>query len=177
MNNVIEIARNFRKLARISGVWHGNYPFPVETATTLLTGFKISYAYINRRHHNADSKVSKTQITTSGFLAIAGEKKRIFVDIDAHDFWEYRTRFTIAHELGHYLIGESEQLADWFAAELLMPLAEIKQCGLCTISELSEYFKVTKSAMLCRLKKLKIREKILTIEEVERTDYKKSRKP
>ena len=85
-----------------------------------------------------------------------------------------RRRFTIAHELGHYvlhhaLIGEGitddalyrsrlggplEREANRFAAKLLMPwnlVIELTEKGINTVEALAEKFDVSKSAMSIRL--------------------------
>lgn len=85
-----------------------------------------------------------------------------------------RRRFTIAHELGHYvlhpdLIGDGitddalyrsrlgdpiERQANRFAANLLMPwdlIIESTRSGLDTVEKLAEKFEVSKSAMSVRL--------------------------
>ena len=89
---------------------------------------------------------------------------------------EFRKRFTIAHEIGHYLLHPSEILhydrpdaihyraknvaspqeveANYFAAELLMPEERITSCvesGLRSVSELANKFKVSEGAMSYRL--------------------------
>lgn len=84
----------------------------------------------------------------------------------------YRDRFTIAHELGHLFLehlgeqkelfregtGEAEYEANDFAANLLMPKAEFIECvynnldeeGLCDLGAVSDYFKVSVSAVKTR---------------------------
>ena len=83
-----------------------------------------------------------------------------------------RRRFTIAHELGHLFLehlgeqkelfregtGEEEYEANDFAANLLMPKAEFIECvynnldeeGLCNLDAVSDYFKVSISAVKTR---------------------------
>ena len=85
-----------------------------------------------------------------------------------------RRRFTIAHELGHYVLhrdligngitddalyrsrlsGQIERQANRFAAELLMPwdlIVESTEKGINTMEELAEKFDVSKIAMSIRL--------------------------
>lgn len=75
-----------------------------------------------------------------------------------------RTRFTIFHELGHLVLQhtrplhrggtnksvkpfqDSEWQADQFAAEILMPLEEIKRHGLLTASDIRDHFGVSQPA-------------------------------
>jgi len=93
-----------------------------------------------------------------------------------------RKIFTIAHEMGHYLLHrdyarsanyqvlprkneysseegkpEEEQEADCFAAELLMPACMVKEYrDYATLSELARIFAVSDKAMLNRLKSLRL---------------------
>ena len=85
-----------------------------------------------------------------------------------------RRRFTIAHELGHYVLhhgvigegitddalyrsrlsGPLEREANRFAAKLLMPwnlIIESTEQGINTVKDLAEKFGVSKSAMSIRL--------------------------
>jgi Zn-dependent peptidase ImmA (M78 family) len=87
-----------------------------------------------------------------------------------------RQRFTIAHELGHFLLSHgnsfrdgSEQYsstnydikevqANQFAAEVLMPESAVKffimEKGLSNIDDLARSFNVSQAAMMFRLKNL-----------------------
>lgn len=88
-------------------------------------------------------------------------------------------RFTIAHEICHHLIDRAmpknrtsipadriEKLCNTFAAELLMPAADVQlhakryNYGLTEnyLKQLSDYFEVTPNAMSIRLKELRIPE-------------------
>lgn len=86
-----------------------------------------------------------------------------------------RQRFTMAHELGHYILnhgtkedtlyrnGETdpdEIEANVFAAEILMPTGVIRHLiyeqGITKVSELAEKLWVSESAMIYRLKNLGI---------------------
>ncbi len=88
-----------------------------------------------------------------------------------------RERFTIAHEIGHILwhypkvdiektlfldLGDdnskNEREANVFATELLMPRKEVIKAFYHTqnISELAEFFQVSKQAMSIRLEELKL---------------------
>lgn len=83
-------------------------------------------------------------------------KKTIF---DVPDYGgERRRRFTIAHELGHCLLGHvsgfgsaapapaQERAADSFAAELLAPLAVLKMCCISSAEELVRICGISRSA-------------------------------
>lgn len=87
-----------------------------------------------------------------------------------------RNRFTIAHELGHYVLGhnnvyrdtslswidytgrEEEISANNFAAELLMPEEQIRfymdQVVITDLNKLARIFMVSLEALLIRLKRL-----------------------
>ncbi len=79
-----------------------------------------------------------------------------------------RVRFTIAHELGHFLLGHgsanrenvrsnmamNEVLANRFAAELLMPEMQVKSHLELSSAELCRFFGVSALALEYRLKNL-----------------------
>lgn len=79
---------------------------------------------------------------------------------------ERRRRFTIAHELGHCLLGHVsgfgstahaavlERAADSFAAELLAPLAVLKMCGVGSAEELARVCGISRSAAEIRFTEL-----------------------
>lgn len=89
-----------------------------------------------------------------------------------------RTAFTIAHELGHYILHERENdvywrlqnlnldvqddveetEANWFAASLLMPKSEISKWWKVTkdIEKMSQIFGVSRTAMTYRLEHLNL---------------------
>jgi Zn-dependent peptidase ImmA (M78 family) len=105
-------------------------PVPVESLAEDLLGLQVV----------------RTQMDCSGMLLPA--ERRIFVNADEH---ETRQRFTIAHELGHWICqcleGSAEPIycraqdieteadrarereANVFAAELLMPEDEVRAIG------------------------------------------------
>lgn len=86
-----------------------------------------------------------------------------------------RKRYTIAHEIGHIVLGHFrndklilsrgtlsdeeydviEKEADFFAAEMLMPIPVVKKMGLQKAEEIQEVFRVSKQAALNREKDLK----------------------
>lgn len=85
---------------------------------------------------------------------------------------DYKNRFTIANKLGHLFLenidkkqtifitgtNEQESQANDFAANLLMPKAEFIECvynnldeeGLCNLDAVSDYFRVSISAVKTR---------------------------
>lgn len=93
-----------------------------------------------------------------------------------------RKRFTIAHEIGHFLMHEGESFdlsgignskiereADIFATNLLMPSTMVRKIhnqfrvlstGMDTVSEMAWIFRVSNEAMKLRLSELKMIPKI-----------------
>lgn len=87
-----------------------------------------------------------------------------------------RTRFTVFHELGHFVLQHSKMMgrrsveakayldsewqADQFSAEITMPLRVIKQVGLATPTEIARFFGVSLPAASNRLRNLR-REKAI----------------
>ena len=77
-----------------------------------------------------------------------------------------RQRFSIAHELGHYVLDdgtdgdEREREADIFASRLLAPLCVLHYIGVSSASEISELCKISRSAAEIRMRRLiEIRER------------------
>lgn len=119
--------------------------------------------------------------TSSESIRVFGDGE--FIIYLATDTSPLRDRFTIAHEIGHYLIhypivvekyGKDSQMfatryvdeqdkdlvraeweANWFAASLLMPEVEFRnQWTRSNISKVASFFNVTKSAAEVRAKSL-----------------------
>ncbi len=99
----------------------------------------------------------------SGFLL---EEKGLAAIAYNSEHHVHRQRFTVAHEIGHLLLGHNhcggegrelsanEKEAQIFAAELLMPLSFLKkdlQGTSCDISVLAKRYWVSKSAMSWRI--------------------------
>jgi Zn-dependent peptidase ImmA (M78 family) len=124
-------------------------------------------------------KIVETDLgkSVSGFLEKVGSEWLIYVNILES---ETRKRFTIAHELGHFIYDRNKYIADAslepdqiffrddntnpierraneFAAELLMPKNTFDDCvknGCNTIAGLADKFKVSTSAIKYRAYKL-----------------------
>lgn len=119
----------------------------------------------------------------SGSIEVFGEDSNLAFEIRlALDTGELRDRFTIAHELGHYVLhflypnamenanltrlvaerngsGQAEKEANWFAASFLMPSAEYKKMFSKFEGNhlaLSEYFKVSVQASSIRAQVLQL---------------------
>lgn len=124
----------------------------------------------------------KITIVEDPFLPVSGEfnledKNKPIIKINTSEN-HLRQRFTMAHELGHFVLNhgsrfrdpvsnffsdipdEKEVQANRFAAALLMPEPAIrffiKNEKNPTTQKLAEYFKVSSTAMIYRLKNLGI---------------------
>ena len=139
-------------------------PIDVDDITSKL-GFKIAYTELSDK--------------VSAAIKIDGDQKAIIVN-SKHS--KNRQRFSIAHELGHYLSGHEdfddekrifidphkkylnpqfrqEEEADEFAAELLMPESILKADVLenkLGLSELATRYEVSEQAMTIQLVNLKL---------------------
>lgn len=110
----------------------------------------------------------------SGYLEVRGGQWVVGVNAFHH---ENRKRFTIAHEIAHFMLHSSQQPsfhdrtfarratdpsamereADRFAAELLMPAPMVRKMissGLTSLSSLAERFRVSALAMKYRVQNL-----------------------
>lgn len=139
-----------------------NVPIPVDTITNKLD-IEIKY------EDNLDNE-------TSGYIKFDNNQWTIGVNAKHH---ANRQRFTIAHELGHYMLhkqhimkegimkdsilfrkGEKNNLeiaANNFASNLLIPEEEFERKingGMTSIDELSKHFEVSSLAIRYRAKKL-----------------------
>jgi len=129
-----------------------NAPVPVQKAAELFSISVLQYSYFPKN-------ISGTMISQED-LSVIGVNAQMA---------EVRKRFTIAHELGHFLLGHDhnrlidetfdskdyrEQEANKFAAELLMPhdflKEDVKVKGI-TVTELAKKYIVSEQAMSIRL--------------------------
>lgn len=150
----IGVARNLaRKLLKDAGL--GSPPISLQKLGDYLeTKYNLQLDGIR----NFSDKTSGATITVNGAPTIAFNKNH---------GW-YRRRFTIAHEIGHYIMKTGhnsvasaldttdpiESEVNEFAAELLMPLQQFKKdCknGISSIDELVERYQVSKEAAGWRL--------------------------
>lgn len=108
-----------------------------------------------------------------GAYAYDRELQRGFILLNAKRHWT-RRRFTMAHELGHHVLGHQERVdknvldlydpaeveANAFAAELLMPATAIQESprvhGMEEVAELAGHFSVSGRAMIVRLAALRV---------------------
>ncbi|QCV94314.1 ImmA/IrrE family metallo-endopeptidase [Acidipropionibacterium acidipropionici] len=129
------------------------------------------------RNMKVTSYLSQGMDDTSG-LIIKRDGQRAEIFLNGFES-KARQRFTCAHEVGHLVERQSnrddeysfrderngrannphEWYADHFAANLLMPQAEfermVEDCGA-TVSDLVDYFGVSRSAILTRARLLKM---------------------
>lgn len=123
---------------------------------------------INVKYHSFSDNIS-------GLFSRKGDRRIVAVNEDHNS---HRQRFTIAHEIGHYLLHSEELLhydtgkleeiyfradsvadyneteANRFAAELLMPAELVRRCvedGIRSVEELASRFDVSPAAMRYRL--------------------------
>lgn len=78
---------------------------------------------------------------------------------------DQRKRFTILHELGHYLLGESEYAAERFAVGVLMPACVLWGVGAFDPETISQICNVSQQAAQRRSERMRIlrtRDKFLT---------------
>lgn len=149
--------------------WDGILPVPVEDVAHRLLGTKVQY--VDRAEiGNADGEAAVEMIKgrPKGIIRVA------------RNMPEHRKRFTIAHELGHLVLGharlgEKNKRRDWisslgvdpeerdanlFAAEMLMPAPFVRKAfyheKIATISDMARLFRVSEEAMLYRLRSLEL---------------------
>lgn len=126
--------------------------------------------HIQRTYNVNLIKTSELENGLSGFLSKQYDiyDDEVFtIGFNANHPW-VRNRFTIAHEIGHLVLGHlcskdsssrtTEREADLFASNLLMPKSILKEDFLITSSqkELSKKYIVSESAMTIRLIETKI---------------------
>ena len=128
-------------------------PVPIERVANLFSIKIVPYSKFTQQ-------ISGTIIKDENFIAIGVNSNDAVV----------RQRFTIAHELGHFLLGhdiaqtlddakldrpiDNEKEADKFAAELLIPIDFLKkdiESGIKNLAELSRRYEVSEQAMSVRL--------------------------
>lgn len=148
------------------------------TAVQLLNaywpqGVPVDPVYIAQAHGADVRAFPLTETQYSGWFRLENGRPTIYFNEGEA---ENRRRFTVAHELGHYVLGHGERPRDnaqafslnnydWreasankFAAELLMPKSLIDyyviQQGHSSLTALADIFKVSEVAMQYRLRNL-----------------------
>jgi len=144
--------------------WDGVLPVPIADIAERLLGRKVEYVS-REKLGGADGEACVEMINGSprGVIRIA------------NDLHEHRKRFTIAHELGHLVLGHArlgkenkrrdflsqlgidpeERDANLFAAEMLMPAQFVEKAfyskEIRNIKEMARLFQVSETAMENRL--------------------------
>lgn len=141
-----EIARNILKKAKVK-----NYPILIREVTKCVPDLYVD-------GQELEDGLSGMQISYKG---------TDFIRYNTNHS-DKRNRFTVAHEIGHALLGHTvecargnsqsgnkhEQEANCFAAELLMPLQILKKAVniYTTVSDLAKAFWVSKDSMGIRVR-------------------------
>ncbi|MBS7369400.1 MAG: ImmA/IrrE family metallo-endopeptidase [Oscillospiraceae bacterium] len=145
----------------------GTRALPVDlTALAEFFGIKVvSYEDVAAIY----SKTKEELYRDSRFGFCFCEEGRLVCAINENACGERRRRWTLAHEIGHCLLGhlgaekpsrEQEKEADRFAAELLAPLVVLHFCGVGSAKELAALCGISAQAAgirfgeLCREQKL-----------------------
>lgn len=116
-------------------------------------------------HYDIECRLTDAFLTggESGKLVRrASGKMQIIVNPNDTD---QRKRFTIMHEIGHYLLGESEYQAERFAASVLMPACVLWALNVQSPQAVAEVCNVSQTAAqrrFRRLQKLQMWDKFLT---------------
>lgn len=172
MITAVQFARKALELA-----WDGTLPVkPEDIARGLVvfkndpaTGTSTQIPIVVRALNTASLEGASGQAS----LLTEGGKTYFACDYNADEI-SYRNRFTIAHELGHVLLGHVnegtrqkrdtsfgnsnpiERDANTFAAELVMPEQKVRDLwpGARSIQQMAEAFGVSNAAMSYRLTNL-----------------------
>ncbi|BAT68472.1 ImmA/IrrE family metallo-endopeptidase [Pseudomonas aeruginosa] len=173
MQNAADYARRALQIA-----WDGNLPvdptaiaqslviYKTDDATGVTTSIPIRVRPLSSNElHTASGQASLERTPDGNYV--------FYCDFN-HEEISYRNRFTIAHELGHVLLGHVnegnprerdtsfgnynpiERAANTFAAELIMPEQKVRELfsGAQSVQQLSEIFGVSNAAMSYRLQNL-----------------------
>ena len=128
----------------------------------IIESIKANYDLSIMPIENASERIS-------GLLVVCKEENREFATIGFNPNHPFcRQRFTIAHEIGHLLLGHTctsrddgtynEREANAFAAELLVPTSLLKQDyrDTTTLRNISSLYRVSDSTMWIRLTDLRL---------------------
>ncbi|MBD9653595.1 ImmA/IrrE family metallo-endopeptidase [Pseudomonas sp. PDM12] len=171
MQKAVEYANQALDIA-----WDGNLPVNPEMIANSLVIYKKDEATgmdmtIPIRVRAQDSQTLNASGQAS--LAITDQGPVFYCDYNKDEII-YRNRFTLAHELGHVLLGHVnehntqhrdttfgnynpiERSANSFAAALVMPEQRVRELfsGATSVQQLAEAFGVSNAAMSFRLKNL-----------------------
>lgn len=166
----VEFAKHALQLA-----WDGNLPVKPDVIAQGLVIFRKDETTGDSKNIPIKVRALNSQtLNASGQASLENtENGYVFCDYNSEEI-SYRNRFTIAHELGHVLLGHVnegnprerdttfgnynpvERAANIFAAELVMPEMKVKELfrGASSVQQLSEIFGVSNAAMSYRLQNL-----------------------
>lgn len=133
---------------------------PAEAAAS--AGVKtVSYSAVSEVYRKRPEELYRESRFGFSFLESGG---RLVIAVNDHSCGERRRRFTIAHELGHCLLGHiengriltsaDERAADIFAADLLAPLCVLDLCGVTCPEEISRMCRISRKAAEIRFEEL-----------------------
>tara|TARA_Y100000780_G_scaffold147751_1_gene133069 strand:+ start:503 stop:1045 length:543 start_codon:yes stop_codon:yes gene_type:complete len=172
LQKAVESARQALQLA-----WDGSIPVKPEAIAQSLIVYKHDDATNTVQNIPIVVRAFNSQLldTASGQASLENSDNGLvfYCDYNADEI-SYRNRFTIAHELGHVLLGHVhegkkrlrdatfgnsdpvERAANAFAAELIMPEQKVRELfyGASSVQQLSEAFGVSNAAMSFRLNNL-----------------------
>ncbi|MEB3437923.1 ImmA/IrrE family metallo-endopeptidase [Pseudomonas sp. A2] len=171
MQKAVEYAKQALEIA-----WDGHLPVnPEMIANSLVVYKKDETTGVDKTIPIRVRAQNSFTLNASGqaSLAITDEGPVFFCDYNRDEII-YRNRFTLAHELGHVLLGHVnehntqqrdttfgnynpiERAANTFAAELVMPEQRVRELfsGATSVQQMSEAFGVSNAAMSYRLKNL-----------------------
>ncbi|WP_195743578.1 ImmA/IrrE family metallo-endopeptidase [Pseudomonas syringae] len=171
MQQAIEVAKQALQIA-----WNGALPVNPEIIANSLVVFKKDEATgIDRNIPIRVRALDPLSLNASGQASLVDtpEGPVFYCDYNKSEII-YRNRFTVAHELGHVLLGHVnefntqerdttfgnynpiERAANAFAAELVMPEKKVRELfsGATSVPQMSEAFGVSNAAMSYRLKNL-----------------------
>lgn len=95
-----------------------------------------------------DNRKMLVNFSKDGFNQFIKSECKYFIYYNDDETYKTRINFTIAHEIGHIVLDcndnsiESNALADFFAAYLLVPVVLIIDKKLTSVEEIMEYFGV-----------------------------------
>jgi Zn-dependent peptidase ImmA (M78 family) len=144
------------------------YNYPEQYAQDIVSSFELTPPIaISKICEELDIKVNYETLTSMEALLIVSEGKRNIIIDNSRSIYLQRERFTIAHEIGHYLIPWHENIqgckkimdfnsddkfecqANDFASELLVPKSNLlddikgKKVTLILIKNLAEKYNVS----------------------------------
>ncbi len=137
---------------------------PVDTAAIAEHfGFKLTdYATCTAHYSCTMEQLYRKGLL--GFSFLDAEESVYVIAINENARYQLRQRWSLAHELGHILLGHldsesdlsdmEERAADEFAAELLAPLTVLHFCGVSSAAEIAQMCRISDEAARARFREL-----------------------